>query len=636
MTEKGSEFAKREEFIAKVKAFEAQSKADPGKYVATCKSLVNLGYLYIVFTILVIVAMIAALVWFTIGTGSINSLTIKLVLVLGFGIFAMIRAIFTRIPEPNDGVDVSRAEAPKLWAEVDAMAKSLGAPPIHQIRITYDWNASASQTPRFGIVGPCHNTLRYGLPLMLAETHDEARSTIAHELGHFAGGHSKFAGKVYRIVEVWQAAAAGMSGFMAKMLFGPFIKWYLPKLWATTFPLRRQDEYEADAAATRLAGAEANALSLVRLGTQSKAASKAVGKVYELVETTPVPPANVVQITLTDLIANIPSIAQFSENLEESLKEETGYDDTHPSLRDRLNAIDAKFEDKSCIEAQFSPIVCAAPVQSAAQVFFGSNLPMISENLNRHWAIQVSQVWAQRHRIVSPKAKEIREAEAAGLDTIEDARLSALLSESLNIRGAQRSEAMGREMLRRNPEHAQANLLLGSLLADKLNPEAMTYLDLAAKDINFRADAYAISSYVAEKLGDKAKAAQLYDLSADLGETEQKLYAEGLDVEHADLRWWRPEDDQLATWIPIFQRSNHILEVYGVRFESKIRPGKMHFLILVLPKYPAVTLDEEGPVNNAVAELADIDFTCLVLPKSNKIWKRLKKVQHHPMWARPK
>ncbi len=621
-----SEYAKREEFIAKVKVYEAIAKADPKKYETTCRRLVNLGYIYIFAVLGLILGLIGFVIWWMVTAGRGNSIAIKIILVFGVAIFTMIRALFSRIPDNHDGVDISRAEAPKLWAEVDAMAKALGAPPIHQIRITYDWNASASQIPMMGVIGPCHNTLRYGMPLLAAETLDEARSTIAHELGHFAGGHSKFAGKAYRVVEVWQAAAQSMSGFMAKILIGPFLGWYLPKLWATTFPLRRKDEYEADAAATRLAGPDANAGSLVRLGTQSKSASKAVERIYTLVETQPAPPTNVVELTVRDIQSSVPTPEEFRENLLETLKEDTGYDDTHPAMRDRLAAIDPKYIQAEELIARFEPLVCASPNPSAGEAFFGANLARVCESLNRHWAMQVSQNWANRHRIVAPKARELREAESAGLETLSEARLSGLLSESLSVRGATRSEPLGRELLKRNPDHAEANLLIGSLLVDKLDASAMDYLDRASHASEHRAAAYAMRSHLAEKLGDRTQAARFYDLSATEGDTSDKVEQESYEIEKADLRRWDPPAADLERWKLEFARSASTAEVYAVEFDSKIRPGKVHQLLVILPKYGKVVMDESAPVEKVLQELTGIEQRYLVLPYSMR--KRVSKLGH--------
>ena len=105
--------------------------------------------------------------------------------------------------EKPTGQQLTRTEFPELFLVIDELQAELKTPKIHQVLLTEEFNASISQTPRLGVLGWQHNTLTLGLTLLMTLSPAEARSVIAHELGHLSGGHSAFAARIYRSRIAW-------------------------------------------------------------------------------------------------------------------------------------------------------------------------------------------------------------------------------------------------------------------------------------------------------------------------------------------------------------------------------------------------------------------------------------------------
>ena len=85
----------------------------------------------------------------------------------------------------------------------------------------------------------------------------EFRAVLAHELGHLSRHHARFGNWIYRIRQTWDRLLAILAneGSLATKPFAKFLGWYAPYFNAYSFVLARANEYEADAASMRIAGA---------------------------------------------------------------------------------------------------------------------------------------------------------------------------------------------------------------------------------------------------------------------------------------------------------------------------------------------------------------------------------------------
>lgn len=174
-------------------------------------------------------------------------------------------------PRPGT-VRVGRDEAPLLWETVADLADRAGAPAPTEIRLTAEANAAVSESGRVGFAAR-DRRMYIGLPLLAGLRMDELAAILCHELGHFARGHTRFAGTVYRGAAALDAARRGFG--RAEVGSNPItavysgFQHYTLSVYAwlyngISFPVRRRQEQEADASAAAVAGIDATVRALTR------------------------------------------------------------------------------------------------------------------------------------------------------------------------------------------------------------------------------------------------------------------------------------------------------------------------------------------------------------------------------------
>src|SRR5579871_1632467 len=217
----------REKMIARVMREESLAKKNPGSYRRRVYAYMCLAYGFL-FGVLGFALLLVGFLIYSLVNNEFNSISIRLGIILGLLIFAIVRSLIIKIEPPN-GLVLKRDEAPELYREVDAIADRLRAPRPHEIRIDSRLNAAASQTPRFGLFGSYRNVLLLGMPLLLGLEPAEMRAVIAHEFGHFSGSHGKFGARAYRVNATWHVlhnqlvrTNQGISVFV----LSPFVNWF--------------------------------------------------------------------------------------------------------------------------------------------------------------------------------------------------------------------------------------------------------------------------------------------------------------------------------------------------------------------------------------------------------------------------
>ena len=178
-----------------------------------------------------LVLLVAAGLFFaTIATvGYLKGAAIKLALIFGGFFWVVAGAMWVRLDVPK-GQRIANSEAPELFALIDKLRRSLGAPRFHHVLITDDFNAAVVQIPRLGLLGLYRNTLLIGLPLMKALNRQQLAAVLAHEFGHLAGGHGRLGNWIYRLRFGWARLAQALQQrrSVGSFAFVPFFKWYAP------------------------------------------------------------------------------------------------------------------------------------------------------------------------------------------------------------------------------------------------------------------------------------------------------------------------------------------------------------------------------------------------------------------------
>ena len=252
---------------------------------------------------------------------------------------------------------VSPSSEPLLFAFVDGICRSVGAPTPSRIVVDCEINAAASFA--HGALSTLTNDLelRIGLPLVAGLTIDQFAGVLAHEFGHFSQTAGLRLSFFIRAINAWfhriarerdefDAAVAGwrsddnlwivLIGSFVQMLIWIIRRILLALMWIghlVSCSLMRHMEFDADRYETRLAGSATFEATTRRMHVLNAAMRWAYGDIERRLRAGKTPDnlprlmaANVLQLP-AHIVAKIDSLLA---------EEKTGFFSTHPSSRDRI------------------------------------------------------------------------------------------------------------------------------------------------------------------------------------------------------------------------------------------------------------------------------------------------------------
>jgi Zn-dependent protease with chaperone function len=410
-----------EKFSALVDRLEAQALRNPARYKSKVLVLAALGNLYLGAILLVILALLAAL---AASALVLKALAVKLILVIGVFLWVVLEALWIRLPPPQ-GTELRAQEAPELFAIINDFSRRLRAPRFHHVLVTDEFNAGVVQAPRLGPFGWYRNYLLLGLPFMKALTVEQFKAVLAHEYGHLARGHGRLSNWIYRQRLRWWRLMEALDGqeSRGRFLFRPFLRWYAPYFNAFSFPLARANEYEADAASVRLTSVRSAAEALTSVNVIGNYLSERYWpQVHRQADEVPQPSSFAPYSAMGGGLGS--GIDEVSARgwLDRALARETGIDDTHPALSDRLKAIEG--------QPALSP---PAPGQAADRLL-GSALAPITEGFDQRWRESIQPSWEERHQEVREGRRRLAELDQASTSAelpLAEAYERARLAESI-------------------------------------------------------------------------------------------------------------------------------------------------------------------------------------------------------------
>jgi Zn-dependent protease with chaperone function len=479
-----------EKFDEMVKRLEIVAKAAPEKYRFRVALLALLGYAYIGLVLAVLIGLLVAMIGLAFSRGRLNLFVIKFGWILVVLAWVVLRSLWVKL-SPPEGLELTRAEAPRLFDLIEELTRALDAPRIHHVLVLDFFNAAVAQVPRFGFFGGYKNYLLLGMPLLQADTPAQFRATLAHELGHLSGKHGRFGGWIYRLRETWVQLLTRLEAEQrwGSFLFTAFFNWYAPYFQAYSFVLARTHEYEADEAAARLTGAQNVAETLIDTRLRASYLEENYWpEVYRRADTEPRP--------VPGVYANIqqalgPSLPQDSValRLNLALAEQTDSADTHPALADRLRALGYPAPNGDTRNDDWAKHYQPATVeQSAADVYLGEHAGALVAELEREWQRGMAEQWSERHNYVLRSQQTLaalEEKARGGALSFEEAWTRASLVTELKT--PEEAIPLLRDVLSLRADHAAANFLLGQLLIGQNDPAGVAHLERAsARDPELR------------------------------------------------------------------------------------------------------------------------------------------------------
>src|SRR5205823_12256437 len=164
-----------------------------------------------------------------------------------------------------------------------------------------------------------------------------------------------------------------------------FLKRWAPYFNAYSFVLARQHEYEADRLAADLAGGEHLARALVHTALRDAYLDRHYWPILSAeLQTTALPPADSIARLTRALREPLPQDAG-RQWLAEALARKTGLEDTHPSLSERLTALEVAPPPDGGADLQ--------PEPSAAEALLGAALPQLRVAAPRASLQRVHRGW---------------------------------------------------------------------------------------------------------------------------------------------------------------------------------------------------------------------------------------------------
>lgn len=186
---------------------------------------------------------------------------------VGGGLLWAILPRFDRYPPP--GPELTEADHPKLFAVIREMAAKTGQSEPDRVYAVPSVNAFVGT--RGGLLGfGGKKIMGLGWPLMQALTISEFKAVLAHEFGHFHGGDTRNAPRIYRIREAIGRIMLRFEDEGGTPFDRPF-KWFAEHFLAQSQIVSRRQEYNADALAAQIQGPTALINGLRKLMGVSKA-----------------------------------------------------------------------------------------------------------------------------------------------------------------------------------------------------------------------------------------------------------------------------------------------------------------------------------------------------------------------------
>jgi hypothetical protein len=205
-------------------------------------------------------------------------------------------------------------------------------------------------------------------------------------------------------------------------LFRPFLRWYAPYFNAYSYPLARANEFEADATSARLASRRAAAEALTAVNVvASYLEERFWPQIVRRADEMPRPAFAPFSVMGAQVATEIDR-ASIDAWLEQALARKTTLDDTHPSLTERLGALDEK------------PVLVLPAAGAAADRLLGGALERITREFDQRWHDGILPSWQERHREVQEARQRLADLDAkhaSGAElSLQEAYDRALLTES--------------------------------------------------------------------------------------------------------------------------------------------------------------------------------------------------------------
>ncbi len=458
------------QFSALIGRLEREADTHPQIYLGKVAVAAALGYLVPGLIVLAILAAAFAIV-LALATGRTPSILAAIVILAGgAALIAVIRGLRVQIAEP-DGLQLTAEEAPDLFRLIDVISRKVIVAPLATVRINGEFRFGIRQIPRWGVFGGYRNHLHVGAPLLLALSADEFCALLAHEIAHLGGQGRKFGAWIYRLRETWNALQGRFAEPVTTLdrVLAFYYSWYAPWFYAYSFALARNHEYESDHIAAWVTSAQTLARALI----QHELASRFLSDVYwarflARVEEAPEPPYRPYALLSRAFKISEKEPAR-QQWLAEALRRYAAENDTHPSLAERLAALEV------------SPQLPPPTSTSAALMTLGAAAQQAIDHCDDVWRAQNLSNWRKRHDQIREARWKLAEYEQHDSGTLAPEDLSAKAGLLLTVYREEEAIDCLQQLVARKGAFPDAHMLLAQLLLKYGEEQGLQHLISAAE-----------------------------------------------------------------------------------------------------------------------------------------------------------
>jgi hypothetical protein len=424
-------------------------------------------------------------------------------------------------------------DAPELFKLIAKAREIVGAPPVHKVMLTGDFDLGAINVARFGVwdlpvlagVGGPRNYLLVGMPLLQALSVNQFSALLVHQMMRLKLMRATPAGRVVVQRNVWWRGFQTLRRRKSPTIWPLrlFAASHAPKLYALSIPLVQEMTIDADARTAALIGrpligeafiAQAVAsrfyrdVYLVALNAEAEQAPQPKGSVYG---------------RIAEAASTLWTGAQGNRMLSMCLAERSGVSDPTPALAERLEVL------------ALAPRLPATPRVSAAAVVLGERLAGFVQVLDEDWFKRHAKQWRARFDEATSGRDELMHLKIghAGhtLGAAEFLRMAELLE---RFEPGVDTTALYREALSLDPDQPQACFRLGMIRLAEGDPEAIALLDRAAEQGFKVVEAANLATSFLRARGETAEAKRFDERAKARKAEENKAWAELAELSPGD------------------------------------------------------------------------------------------------------
>jgi len=320
---------------------------------------------------------------------------------------------------------------------------------------------------------------------------------LAHEFGHLSHNHARFNGWIYRLRLTWYRImeAFDQSPGWCTRAMKRFFDWYAPYFSAYSFALARGNEYEADAVSVQLTSVQAAAQALVTTHIRADLIHEQYWRpLLERADREPEPENRPYTGLAHFLKDGTLSRAELLERIRKAVAIETEHADTHPALRDRLQAMKAP------------AVLPGPPARSAAEEWLGTGISRLIDEFDRNWHARNRDPWQQRFQYVQEAMRKLDQLSARPREqlSVEERWNLAAWTEEFD----READALPlyQEYQRHAPQDRDADFAIGRLLLARRDKSGLTHLERAMERFELALPACEIAHDYFTSIGDKNQA----------------------------------------------------------------------------------------------------------------------------------